>query len=131
MLNSELRIIKKAKKGSPRAQKKLYEAYYNYVFVICLKYLKNREKAEDIAQDVFFKALTNITSFNEEKYSNLKPWLQSITVNTCINSIKRKKAELFESEEQEKKFEAQDDSFSQKEFTNDELRYALPRNYTT
>ena len=123
----EIKLIQQAKKGKRSAQKQIYETYYKYTFVICLRYLKHREDAEDIAHDVFFNFFKNLSSFDEKSNTVIKPWIQTIAVNTCLNFIKKKKPEFFKDDTDEIKktdsIEAEDSANI--EFSNEELRNAL------
>ncbi len=52
------------------------------------KFLARPEDREDLVQDVFIKAYTNIKSFNPEK--KFSPWIYRIAHNTFANELKRK-----------------------------------------
>ena len=45
--------IEKAKEGDRRAQKAIYDALSAKMFPVCLRYMGEREAAEDILQDGF------------------------------------------------------------------------------
>ena len=51
--------------------------------------VKNENIVEDLAQEVFIKVYRNISKFNEE--SSLYTWIYRITMNTCIDQIKKEK----------------------------------------
>lgn len=52
------------------------------------KFLNYEHEIDDLVQDVFIKAYTNIQSFNTElKFS---PWIYRIAHNTFVNELKRK-----------------------------------------
>lgn len=51
--------------------------------------LKNTQEAEEITQDVFVKIHRYASKFKGE--SSLSTWIYRITVNTSLNSIKKKK----------------------------------------
>ncbi|MFH1713078.1 MAG: RNA polymerase sigma factor [Candidatus Jacksonbacteria bacterium] len=52
------------------------------------KFLFAYEDAEDVVQEVFIKAYTNIQSFNSSK--KFSPWLYRIAHNEFINAIKKR-----------------------------------------
>ncbi len=54
--------------------------------------MNNREEAEDMLQEAFTQAFLKLDTFRFE--SGFGTWLKRIVVNTCINSINRKKVEL-------------------------------------
>lgn len=56
---------------------------YSYIFLR----VQNREIAEDLSQDVFFKAYRSRETFNPKK-SSLKTWLFTIAKNSIIDHFK-------------------------------------------
>ncbi len=85
-------IIDECRKGSTRAQFILYNQYSKAMYNLAYRILNNREDAEDILQEVFVECFRNIDSFRFE--STFGAWLKKITVNKCINQIKKKKIDL-------------------------------------
>lgn len=71
----------------------LVDEYYGKVYKLCLFYLKSKEEAEDLVQEVFFKVLKKKSSFKGE--SDIYTWIYRIAVNTILNYIKRKKIVRF------------------------------------
>ena len=86
-------IIKNAKTGNPAAIAELYEQYRAEGLNVARKYVKNRDDAEDMYQDAFLKAITNIDSFDETR--DFGPWFKTIIANTCKNFLVKKKAVNF------------------------------------
>lgn len=85
----EQRIIEMVQQGNANAFSFLVNKYQDIVFSIALKVLKNREDAEEMAQEAFIKAFRSIQSFQgKAKFST---WLYSITYNTCITHTRKKK----------------------------------------
>ncbi|GIN88451.1 RNA polymerase subunit sigma [Heyndrickxia sporothermodurans] len=64
----------------------LMESYGNDVIRIAYSYLKHKQLAEDVAQDVFIKCYEKIDTFRNE--SSYKTWLIKITVNRCKDIFK-------------------------------------------
>jgi RNA polymerase sigma factor (sigma-70 family) len=101
-------IIEGCKLGQQRSQYQLYQLYSKAMFNVCYRMMSNREEAEDLLQDSFTDAFRRLHTFRYE--SSFGHWLKRITVNKCINEIKRKKADLdyydnmgwFENQEEEK-----------------------------
>lgn len=85
-------IIEQSKKGNRGAQYKLYQSYSRAMFNICFRMMNDREEAEDMLQESFTEAFRRLDSFRFE--STFGAWLKRITINRCINEIKRKKAQL-------------------------------------
>lgn len=68
--------------------RKIYDQYKVLVYNVALNYLQNKEDAEEITQDVFVQVHHSIAQFN--KNSELKTWIYRITINKCLDFIKRK-----------------------------------------
>jgi RNA polymerase sigma-70 factor (ECF subfamily) len=68
--------------------RKIYDQNKVLVYNVALNYLQNREDAEEITQDVFVQVHHSIAQFN--KNSELKTWIYRITINKCLDFIKRK-----------------------------------------
>jgi RNA polymerase sigma-70 factor (ECF subfamily) len=82
-------IIGKIKAGDFKACRYIVDKYKSFVFNIALKILKNREDAEEIAQDSFIKAFKAIESFKYQ--SKFSTWLYRITFNNAISRTRQKK----------------------------------------
>lgn len=70
----------------------LFYKYKAYVYTICHQYTRSKEDALDLTQDVFIKVYNSIGKV--KVHTDLKPWIRRITVNTCINYNRDKKAAL-------------------------------------
>jgi RNA polymerase sigma factor (sigma-70 family) len=68
---------------------RLYNHYTNIVFRKCLSYLKNKEDAEDTAQEIWVKVFFALSKF--EQKSTFSTWLYRITANQCVNNLKKRK----------------------------------------
>lgn len=66
----------------------LYVRYGHLVFGTCMKYLKNKENAEDISMQLFEKLPLKLMQ-NEIKY--FKSWLYMVTKNECLMYLRKKK----------------------------------------
>jgi RNA polymerase sigma factor (sigma-70 family) len=85
-------LIEECRKGSSKAQFRLYNHYSKAMYNLAHRILNNREDAEDILQESFVECFRNIDSFRFE--STFGAWLKKIVVNKCINQIKKKKIDL-------------------------------------
>lgn len=65
---------------------KLYIRYTHLVYGVCVKYLKNKQDAEDAVMDIFEKLLTSLLDYD---IKNFHSWLYSVSRNHCL-MIKRK-----------------------------------------
>jgi RNA polymerase sigma factor (sigma-70 family) len=85
-------LIELSKAGNSKAQYQLYQLYAKAMFNICMRMMNKVEEAEDMLQEGFTEAFTKLDSFRYE--SSFGAWLKRIVINRCINTIKKKKAEL-------------------------------------
>ncbi|HVG41976.1 MAG TPA: sigma-70 family RNA polymerase sigma factor [Chitinophagaceae bacterium] len=85
-------IIKKVLSGDINAYAALVEQYQNFVFTIILRYVKNREDAEEVAQDVFVKAYKSLADFKGT--SKFSTWLYTICTTTSITFLRKKKVDV-------------------------------------
>jgi len=83
--------------GDSRAQYQLYQLYSRAMYNVCYRMINNREEAEDMLQESFSEAFHRLGTFRFE--SAFGAWLKRITVNKCINALKKRKAKLVPVEE--------------------------------
>jgi len=98
-------IISKVLSGDHQAYAGLVNRYQNYVFTLTLRMVKNREDAEEVAQDVFIKAYKYLANFRGA--SKFTTWLYTIVNNTCISFLRKKKLDIH-SLDNDKVFEVAD-----------------------
>jgi RNA polymerase sigma-70 factor (ECF subfamily) len=80
------------------AFEELVRRHQHRVFAVAGGILRNREDAEDIAQQVFVKAYFSLKRFDQR--AAFSTWLFKITVNECWDLLRRKKVRplLYESD---------------------------------
>lgn len=64
-----------------------YHEFYRDVYYVCLKITENEKDAEDISQEVLFRAINKIELLHTP--SGLPAWLRTIANNLSINYIKK------------------------------------------
>jgi RNA polymerase sigma factor (sigma-70 family) len=102
-------IISQVLSGNHQAYAGLVNRYQNYVFTLTLRMVKNREDAEEVAQDVFIKAYKYLADFKGA--SKFSTWLYTIVNNTSISFLRKKKLDIH-SLDNEKIFEVADNQDS-------------------
>ena len=85
----EKELITASRAGDKSAYAKLVKIYSGRVFSICLGMLGNNHDAEDIAQQVLLKGLTDIDRLRRS--AQFGAWLSRIAKNLCIDFIRRRK----------------------------------------
>ena len=66
--------------------RRLVECYADMILRLSLNYLKSRQEAEDICQNVFLKYISTNTAFSSEEHE--KAWIIRTTINACKDSLK-------------------------------------------
>ncbi|WP_096438258.1 RNA polymerase sigma factor SigW [Alteribacter populi] len=86
------KIIMEVKKGNQQAFGELVELYKDKVYQISYRMLGNVHEAQDVAQEAFLRAYTNIDSYDmNRKFST---WLFRIATNLSIDRIRKKKPDF-------------------------------------
>lgn len=67
----------------------LYQEYFNDVYLYIMSLARNKEIAEDITADTFYKAMQNLESFRGD--CNIRVWLCQIAKNCYYTYLKRHK----------------------------------------
>ncbi|APS39803.1 RNA polymerase sigma factor [Salegentibacter sp. T436] len=69
---------------------KIYKDNYTKVMRLCLGYVHgNEDLAKDLTQEVFLKAWQHLNNFQGS--SKIETWIYRITVNTCLQELRKKK----------------------------------------
>jgi RNA polymerase sigma-70 factor (ECF subfamily) len=77
--------------GDGKALEQLYDRYSSVVYRVALRMLKNREQAEDVVQEVFWRVWRRSASFTHER-GRVTQWLFGIAHNLCIDELRRMRA---------------------------------------
>ncbi len=88
----EHKTIKRVLNGDVKAFEEIVVLFQDMVFTLAYRVVKNREEAEEVAQDVFIKVFKSLKSFNEK--SKLSTWIYRITYNLSINRYRSQKQQL-------------------------------------
>ncbi len=85
-------LIPKVLAGDVQSFEEIVRRYNMMVYTLAYRVLKNREEAEELAQDVFLKFYQSLDSFNMK--SKLSTWIYRITYNASINKYKSQKRKI-------------------------------------
>ena len=85
---SETELIKGCIKNDRSAQQALYNSYCRKMMLVCLRYSKGIDEAEDILQEGFIKVFQSIKGFRHE--AKLETWITRIMINTTLNAQRKK-----------------------------------------
>jgi RNA polymerase sigma factor (sigma-70 family) len=82
------KIIEACVNGDRLAQRNLYDIFSKRMYLVCLRYTKSQQEAEDVLQDSFIKVFKNLKGYRGD--SRLDYWIKRIVVNTALNSQRKK-----------------------------------------
>jgi RNA polymerase sigma-70 factor (ECF subfamily) len=92
LLAEEAVLVRHAQKGDRTAFASLVERYWDRLYRWLYHLTRDRHTAEDLTQDAFVKALTNLERFRAG--TNFRAWLFRIAHNNFINRIVRESARM-------------------------------------
>ncbi|MFH0989215.1 MAG: sigma-70 family RNA polymerase sigma factor [bacterium] len=100
-------LIKRALRGDQKAFKRLETKYYDAIYNLIYRMIREKDEVEDLTQEAFIKAFISLSTFNDE-YA-FSTWLYKIATNNSIDYIRRKKLQTFSID---KPIESKDSDFS-------------------
>ncbi len=84
----ERQLVQLAQEGSPAAFEELVAKYQSKVFSMALSFTRNREAADDLAQEIFLKAYLALPRFHGK--SEFGTWLYRISINHIKDYLRKK-----------------------------------------
>lgn len=82
-------LVKKILEGNTQIFEIVIAKTQGLVLSIIYKMIKDEEDQKDLAQEVYLKAFNKLGSFNFK--AKLSTWIATITYNTCLNHLSKKK----------------------------------------
>jgi len=83
-------IIAGCCKKRPRYQRLFVDQYSDFLYAICCRYMGDRILAKDELQNSLIKILDKIQSYDSKK-SKIESWISTVTINTCLSSLRKRK----------------------------------------
>jgi RNA polymerase sigma factor (sigma-70 family) len=87
-------ILEGCKKNDRTAQSQLYQLLAPRMLAVSLRYMQNRDEAEDVMQDAFVKIFTHLSSFRND--GSFEGWARRITANTALSALRKRNRIVFE-----------------------------------
>ena len=81
------RLLPACRDGDRKAQKRLYDALAPKMMAVCLRYMGNREDAEDVLQEGFVSVFTKLDSYTGS--GSFEGWARKIFVNTALMHLRK------------------------------------------
>lgn len=85
----ERKLVERASGGDPAAFNRLMEMHERRMYAVALRMCGNREDAQDCLQESMLRVYRAIGSFKGQ--SAFSTWVYRITMNTCLDELRRKK----------------------------------------
>jgi RNA polymerase sigma-70 factor (ECF subfamily) len=92
-LFTDEQIIDDIRNGNHSMLGLLYQRYYMKVFHRIIEFIKDKDEAHDLAQDIFLKTFNHLNDFQGR--SKFSTWLYSIAYNHCMEHLRKKKRNEF------------------------------------
>lgn len=89
---TDVELVVRALQGSERAFQSLVERYERPIFSLVLRMVKNRQLAEDLAQETFIKAYRGLSRYDRRR--KFSSWLFKIAHNATIDHLRRSRLDL-------------------------------------
>jgi len=86
---SDEALMERLAQGSHAAFEELLSRYEAPVLTFCYAFMRNREVAEDLAQETFVRVFRNSRRY--QPVAKFTTWLYRIAANLCINELKKGK----------------------------------------
>lgn len=85
-------IIEGCKSSDRRAQEQLFKKFYGKMLVVCLRYIRDKDSAQEVLQEGFIKVFEHIKGY--DKKGSFEGWMRRIIVNCAIDSIRKSKKDF-------------------------------------
>ncbi len=105
--DQHVELVERCKLGERKAQYELYKCYSKAMFNICMRIINHMGEAEDVLQEAFVDAFTNLHQFRQQ--STFGAWFKQIVVNKSINHLRSRKVKWVEMDEFNETFEESED----------------------
>ena len=84
---TEQQMIALCKKGDRVAQKALFDSLSKKMFPLCIRYMGDRDAAEDVLQEGFISLFSKLDSYSGE--GSFEGWARKVFVNTALMTLRR------------------------------------------
>jgi RNA polymerase sigma-70 factor (ECF subfamily) len=79
-------LLERLKAGDEQAMAELAETYSSKIYQLAFRYLRNKEDAEEVTQDVLFKVYRKVGAFRGD--AALSSWIYRITFNAAMSRLR-------------------------------------------
>lgn len=82
-------VIKGCLRNDRRSQEELFKLYYGKMLVVCLRYISDKDTAQEVLQEGFIKIFEKLDAFDFK--GSFEGWIRRIVANTAIDYIRKSK----------------------------------------
>ena len=82
----ETQLLLRLRAGDDRAMADVADAYSTKIYQLAFRYLRNREDAEEVMQDVLYKVYRKVGDFRGD--AALSSWIYRITFNAAMSRVR-------------------------------------------
>ena len=93
-------LLSRLQAGDDRALSDLADAYGSKIYQLAFRYLRNKEDAEEVAQDVLFKVYRKVGAFRGD--AALSSWIYRITFNAAMSRLRTASFQRTQDEERQR-----------------------------
>jgi RNA polymerase sigma factor (sigma-70 family) len=86
-------IIEGCLRNERRAQEELFRHFYGKMLVVCMRYMNDRDSAQEVLQEGFIKVFEKLGAFDYK--GSFEGWIRRIIANTAIDSIRKSKKDPY------------------------------------
>lgn len=114
-------IVEGCLRGERRSQEALFKQFYGKMLSVCIRYISDRDTAQEVLQEGFIKVFDKLEVFDFK--GSLEGWIRRIIANTAIDTIRKNKRNPFLSDQDTNfKQEAVDEMVEKEEFNTLSLK---------
>lgn len=92
-INNNNYLINESLRNNRQAQQRLYEKFSPKMLSLCVYYINDRQQAEDIMLQGFFKVFTKLKQY--QNTGSFEGWIRKIMVYECISFLRKKNNLVF------------------------------------
>ena len=107
-------LLARLQAGEERALVELAATYGSKIYQLAIRYLKNKEDAEEVMQDVLYKVYRNVGTFRGD--AALSSWIYRITFNAAMSRLRTAQYQRTQDEDRQMAVGDADDNLNQSRY---------------